>query len=123
MTGKTLIPISESTSKPLGLCWLLACLGFGLELVGYWLRHDWWMAAALGSIALSQPLIILYWPDPKAGTTANVLIAVEITLTYARGQFSRQADDDARKLLNQSPLDQTLVTPDKLTGLPTPVKQ
>ena len=76
MTGKTLIPVSESASKLLGLCWLLACLGFGLALVGYWPRRDWWMAAALGSVILSQMLIILYWPDAKAGTVANVVIIV-----------------------------------------------
>ena len=123
MTGKTLIPVSESASKLLGLCWLLACLGFGLALVGYWPRRDWWMAAALGSAILSQMLIILYWPDAKAGTVANVVIIVVVALSYAQLHFSREADGDARKLLNQSPLDQTLVTRDMLVGLPTPVRQ
>lgn len=123
MTGKTLIPISESTSKLLGLCWLLAFLGFGLAVVGYWLRRDWWMAASLGSVILSQALIILYWPDAKAGTVANLVIAVVLVLTYAQLQFSRQADDKALQLMHQSPLDQTLVTQDMLTGLPTPVQQ
>ncbi|MCY7350901.1 MAG: hypothetical protein LH606_09560 [Cytophagaceae bacterium] len=123
MSGKTLIPIAESTSKLLGLGWLLACLGFGLALVGYWLRRDWWLAATFSSIVLSQALIIFYWPDAKAGTIANACIAVVLVLTYAQLHFSRQADEQSRQLLSESALNQEIVTPEMLAGLPTPVQQ
>ncbi|GAB4030240.1 hypothetical protein GCM10028809_22720 [Spirosoma gilvum] len=123
MTGKTVIPVSADLSKVLGLCWLLACIGLVAAAIGYWLQTNWWIGLALGSVVLSQALIIVYWPDAKAGTIANLVILVVLGFAYANLRFERQANQDAQQLLKQAESDSTLITTDMLADLPTPVKQ
>ncbi|MBO0935807.1 hypothetical protein J2I47_04525 [Fibrella sp. HMF5335] len=123
MTGKTLIPISADVGTLLTRLWLVTCLGFLLALVGYLLRHEGWLAVTACSVSLSQVLIIIYWPDAKAGTLVNVFIATVLGLTYARTHFDQTTDEEAREVLAQPAVRQEVVTEKMLTGLPTPVQQ
>ncbi|ADB36660.1 DUF6544 family protein [Spirosoma linguale] len=120
---QTLIPVSENISKLLGLGWLLACFGFVIALIGYWVQRDGWITLTLISVALSQLLIIVYWPEAKAGTLVNELIALALLLTYARLRFDQRADSEARQLLWQARSSRTIITADSLKDLPLPVRQ
>lgn len=123
MSGKSLMTMSAETSKWMGILWLLAGLCFLLTLVSYWLQINWWFTVALFSIALSQVLIIIYWPDAKAGTVANVLIALVLGLVYAHDRFEAQANQEVRHLLMPSTADKSVVTQEMLIQLPMPVQQ
>ncbi|MBC3787990.1 DUF6544 family protein [Spirosoma utsteinense] len=124
MTGKSIVAIPESMAKLMGTLWLLACLGFLLATAGYWLRRDGWLAIALGSVILSQALIILFWPDARAGTIANLIITAVLLLTYTHNRFDWQTDQETRHLLGQSRSDKTAtITSDSLMDLPAPVQQ
>lgn len=123
MTGKTLMPISPGMTKALGVCWLIACMGYVAAAIGYGFRRDWWLPMATVSLVLSQLLILLYWADAKAGTLANMLIALIVGVTYAQLRFDRQANQEARQLLSRSVVDKSIVTLDMLAGLPNPVQQ
>jgi hypothetical protein len=61
LTGKTIIPITGTLPKTFGALWLLACL---VLMAAAWI-------AGFAGVLLSQFLIIIYWPDAKAGALAN----------------------------------------------------
>ncbi|GAB3949615.1 hypothetical protein GCM10028805_26160 [Spirosoma harenae] len=123
LSGKSLFLVSEETSKVLGVLWLLAGLSFLLAAAAYWLQRDWWLSVAIVSTLLSQALIIVYWPDAKAGTVANILLAIVLLVTYAHNRFEQQADDEVRELLFQARNDKSIITRNMLTDLPEPVQQ
>lgn len=122
MTGKPLIPLSAGLSRLTGLGWLLACVGFALASVAYWFRSDGWIALTLGCVILSQALIIVYWPDARAGTVANVLIVLVLGLSYAQWRFDERANQEAAGLLKDNRLNKKVITPSQLAGLPAPVQ-
>ncbi|WP_218919466.1 DUF6544 family protein [Spirosoma aerolatum] len=123
LTGRSLIPVSSDMAKVLGIGWLVACVGFVLAAVSYGLRKDLWLVTALLSIVVSQALIVVYWPDAKAGTIANLIVLVVIGFAYANLRFDQKADQAAQQLLAKEPLDRTIITTDMLVNLPEPVKQ
>lgn len=122
MTGKTLIPVSAVMSTFLTRLWLVTCLGFLLALIGYLLRREGWLAVTACCVILSQVLIVIYWPDAKAGTLVNLLIATVLGLTYAHTRFGQTIDDEVRDLLRQPINNQGVVSNEMLTGLPIPVQ-
>lgn len=123
MSGKSLITMSPGTSKLMGILWLITGLCFLLAATAYWLQRDWWLTVALTSTILSQALIITYWPDAKAGTIVNVLIAFAIGMTYAHNRFEQFADREASQLLSQPGVGSQLITREMLIHLPMPVQQ
>ncbi|GAB4033818.1 DUF6544 family protein [Spirosoma jeollabukense] len=123
MSGKSLITMSAGTSKLMGILWLITGLCFLLASVSYWLQRDWWLTVALVSVVLSQALIIIYWPDAKAGTVVNVLIALVIGMTHAHNRFEQFADQEARLLISQPTNGSQVITREMLIHLPTPVQQ
>lgn len=123
LSGKSLITMSAGTTKLMGILWLLTGLCFLWATVAYWLQSQWWPTVALFSVALSQGLIILYWPDAKAGTVANVLIALVLGLVYAHDRFESRADQEIRQWLLPTTTDKSVVTQEMLTPLPRPVQQ
>lgn len=122
MSEKTIIPLSTGTSKFLGVLWLLTGLCFLWSSVLVWLLSSWWTTVTMVCVAFSQVLIILYWPDAKAGTLINVFILFGVELTNAHNRFEQFADQQARQLMAQESLDRSVITKPMLTGLPTPVQ-
>jgi hypothetical protein len=57
---------------------LLACLAVVGAALGLALGRDWWRPVALIAAAVSQLLIVLWWPDARAGTPANLLIVAAV---------------------------------------------
>ncbi|WP_266364657.1 DUF6544 family protein [Tellurirhabdus rosea] len=123
-SGKTIFPLGEQASKAVGLLWLVTCLAF-LAAAGSFLlkRESWWMIA-LPVAVVSQLLVILYWPDAKAGTAANLLILLVAAVSLANWRFEESARAEAQTLLEQeadAPASR-LVTTEMLSELPPVVR-
>ena len=119
LSGQTLIPLSAAGAKIAGAFWLLACLGFLWAGVAFLLKKEsWWVIAAL-AVLVSQLLIILYWPDAKAGTVANIIVLLGLLPAYGDWSFDRMVRQEVQTLLSQSAkTEATPVTREMLAGLP-----
>lgn len=91
MSGKSLIPVSDITTRVLGAGWFAAYVLFMLASLGYFRRRSWWMPTTLAALILSQALIIFYWPDAWWGTWVNLFIAIVLATSYAQNRFSIRA--------------------------------
>lgn len=123
LSGRTLIPLSPRGSKLLGLGWLLAALLlFGAAGLSLLQPGGWW---ALGVVALltSQLLIILAWPDAKAGTAINLLLLVPCLSAYGTARFSAQLEAEKAALLDGAGRPTMLVTRNELEPLPPPIRR
>lgn len=78
-SGKTLISLSDATKKVLGVIWALVMIMFLVAAFGLYADLDWWRSLTIASIIISQILVIIWWPDAKFGTIANLLI---VTMMY-----------------------------------------
>jgi hypothetical protein len=76
ISGKTLFSLSEATKKVLGVIWLLVVVLFVISAIGLLLDEAWWQILTIISLVISQILVVIWWPDAKFGTIANLLIAV-----------------------------------------------
>ncbi|NGM83819.1 hypothetical protein G5B47_15470 [Paenibacillus sp. 7124] len=74
LSGETLIRLPGYMHQILGAIWFLCVVLFILSAIGLAARRPWWKVLAVIAVAVSQTLIILWWPDAKAGTVANLLI-------------------------------------------------
>ncbi|MPR31868.1 DUF6544 family protein [Salmonirosea aquatica] len=122
LNGKSLIPVSEATARTLGAAWFVAYVLFMLASLGYYRRHTWWMPTTLVALILSQALIFFYWPDAKAGTLVNILIALALASSYAKERFGRQIDSEIKNILPSSETQEQVIYARRLTGLPIPVQ-
>jgi len=78
LTGKTFVPLSEVQTRGLGLAWLAVSFTLLVSAGMSFARSEgWWWVAVVGAL-VSQGLILLQWHDAKAGTLANLLIAVVV---------------------------------------------
>jgi hypothetical protein len=90
LTGRTLVPLPSAAYGAFGLFWLFALM---LLLGAAALRiaqHDGWWVAALAGVLVSQTLVIVAWPDAKAGTVANIIVLVPTLIAAAHASFGRQ---------------------------------
>jgi hypothetical protein len=121
--GRTLVPLSAAGEKGVGLLWLVACVllvaAAALLALG---RERWWMVGA-GGIALSQLLVVNAWPDAKAGTVVNALLAVTIVVAAAGSRFDRETRAAVARLYARVPATAPIVTADELGPLPAPVRR
>ena len=78
MTGGTLVPLGDFALRAAGTAWLLACLAPLVAALGVALGRDWWRPAALVAAIMSQALVVLWWPDARAGTLANILVLAAV---------------------------------------------
>jgi hypothetical protein len=124
LTGKTLMPLSENVAKLSGLLWLLSCILFLIVVFGFLFKKEWWVGVAFGAVVLSQILIILYWQDAKAGTIANVIIALVAFVAWADFNFKKQIESEASAILS-TPLSykKEIVAADDLKNLPIAVQK
>ena len=124
LSGKTLISITGSMAKVMGLLWLLTFLLFLLAMIGFLWRINWWWLPVGLAIVLSQLLIIIYWPDAKAGTIANVLILIPAVIAYAGWDFNQRVDKEVNTILSEvSAPERQAVTSEMLVDLPLCVRQ
>lgn len=73
--------LTEDISKPTGLLWLLVSVLFLITVLLFLTQNDVWWVVGLVAVIISQVLIILSWSDAKAGTIANIIIAIPIIIT------------------------------------------
>lgn len=116
--------LSGPTDRGLGLLWLLTALLLVIAAVLRAIDRDaWWAPAALG-VVLSQALILSQWSDARAGTLANVLLAIPIVVGVATARFHQQDEEHALALLASAPrTTPAIVTADELAPLPAPVRR
>jgi hypothetical protein len=107
--------------RGVGVLWLVAAAllvgaaGLLAARVG-----SWWLLAA-PAIVLSQVLVVGAWSAARAGTVANLLLAVAVVLAWADARFQRDSDAAVRTLLAGVPAGAPVVTREALAGLPAPV--
>ena len=123
-SGTTVLPLSEKAAKVAGMLWLLTGLVL-LTAAGSLLTNQsrWWLVALLG-VGMSQFLIILYWPDAKAGTVLNVLILAVSLVACAAWNFNKNVETEVQVLFAESGAAKTpVITAESLTPLPTVVQK
>ena len=79
-TGKTIVPLSTAMARLASVLWGVTAVLFLVALATLLLKKDWWWMAGAAAVVLSQVLIVLYWPEAKWGTLANVIIAVMLVI-------------------------------------------
>ena len=116
--------LRETTGRFVGTLWLLAALLLVTAAVLRVLeRETWWIPGALG-VVLSQGLIFFQWTDAKAGTIANVLLALPLVIAFSIDRFHETNEVQLKALLASAPqVAPSIVTMDELTRLPPPVKR
>lgn len=72
--------LKQPIPAPMGLLWLLACLGLLTAGGLYFAKSDIWPWVALAAVVISQGLIAMTWSDAKFGTAANLIILVPALL-------------------------------------------
>jgi hypothetical protein len=123
LEGNTLIPLSPGYSKLLGSLWLLSCLLFlGTAISFTWKKETWWIVA-LPAVLLSQLLIILYWPDAKYGTLANIIISVGIVFAFASWNFQTRVSRELTMFIPSQKQEQMVVSEKTMTILPPIVQK
>lgn len=104
-----------------GTLWLLASMLLVAAGVVVLRGDRWWWALALSGALLSQALISISWSDAKAGTLANIIIAVPLVLIAvdARpGSFRSQFRATATTLLTAPMRPAPMVGESDIAGLP-----
>ena len=74
MTGGAIVPLGDLALRIAGVAWLVACLALLFAAPGVAMGREWWRPVALLAVVVSQVLIVLWWPDARAGTLANTVI-------------------------------------------------
>lgn len=77
-SGDTLIKLSGNTRHVLGVVWLLVAVMMVVVAIGIVAGAGWWKPLAIASIAISQLLIIMWWPDAKMGTVPNIVLLAAV---------------------------------------------
>ena len=80
LSGRTLFPVAGFARKILGAAWLVAMILLLMSAGELLFSGPGFLPLALAGTALSQMLIIVWWPDAKWGTVANVLIIIGLLL-------------------------------------------
>ncbi len=118
-SGRTIIFLSKGASQSISVLWLVACMLFLVAGAGLWLHKDWWFLIAATAIILSQLLIIIYWPDARAGTIANIILLPFIIIAWANSNFNKMADREVKAIMiNAVPVDRDTLKPQVIERLP-----
>ena len=121
LSGRLLVPLTSFGERVFAIGWLAAFILLLAAAALRVARHDLWWVVALAGALVSQCLVILAWPDAKAGTLANLIILLPVIVAAARAGFERRIDAEAVALLAQAHGDTRIVTRDELRTLPEPV--
>lgn len=121
LSGRVLVPLSAARERVFAAGWLAACCLLLAAATFRIARQDIWWVLGLVGILLSQCLILVAWPDAKAGTIANLVILVPAVIAAAHTSFGKHIDEEAATLLADAGADTRSVTHDDLRSLPLPV--
>jgi len=80
LSGRTLFPVGGLARKMLGGAWLLAMVLLLASAIALLFGRPGFLPLAIAGAVVSQTLIIIWWPDAKWGTVANVLIIIGLLL-------------------------------------------
>lgn len=122
LTGATTVALGPGWVRPIGALWLAAAaLIVGAAVMLALGMDGWWRIGAIG-LVLSQALIVYAWRDARAGTLANVVLALGVTLGWGQARFDRATDAAiARLFAGVSATPAPAVTAAEVATLPTPV--
>lgn len=123
LAGESLIPLSGSLAKIVGILWLTTCLLFIVSAGKYLLRKEWWWMVAAIAIFVSQILIFIYWKDARFGTIANVIILITCVLSYGSWSFDRMVKKELNSFLPENRIEKRIVTPEMVDELPPVVQR
>lgn len=76
LSGKTLLSVSGNMQTILGVTWFIAVAMFLISAFALITNQQWWKSITIASVIISQVLILIWWPDAKWGTIANILIII-----------------------------------------------
>jgi hypothetical protein len=115
--------LTTPISKPAGLLWLLtAVLFIGAAILFLLQQQVWWIPAAV-ALVVSQILITGDWHDAKAGTIANVIVAIASIAAYGNWSFNNMVKKEVNNMLSENGTAAAkVVTKDMLAHLPLPVQ-
>ena len=122
LTGATLVALSGSLAKIVGILWLIAGLLFILSSATYLLRKEWWWMIAIAAILISQILIFIYWKDAKFGTVANVIVLLAVILSYGAWSFDKMVSDELNSFLPEK-MEKRVITEEMIDNLPQAVQR
>ncbi|HEY1115568.1 MAG TPA: DUF6544 family protein [Chitinophagaceae bacterium] len=122
-TGKTIVPLSAAMVRLAGVLWGVATVLFLAALVTLLLKKDWWWMIGTGAVVLSQVLIVLYWPEAKWGTLANVIIALVLVIAWSTWRFNTMVREEVKAVLSDSATATSVITEADLAPLPLVVQQ
>ncbi|MDH4298339.1 MAG: hypothetical protein OEV74_18825 [Cyclobacteriaceae bacterium] len=123
LTGKTLFELSATSGKVVDLLWLTACILL-LVVTGLYLMHKpWYWIPAAAAVLLSQALIILYWPNAKYGTIANIIILSVVVISAAAMRFHTIVHNEIRHIAAAAGTHRLRVTEEKVKDLPEIVQR
>jgi hypothetical protein len=123
LTGKTIIPLSQSLSKTTGTFWLIVCLLFLASGILFLMKKEWWWMIAIAAIILSQMLIVLYWQNAKFGTIANIIILVVCILSYGTWSLNSSVKNELQSFLPIVNKDKKIITIEMISSLPPVVQK
>ena len=120
--------LTEPISASMGVAWLVAAVVVVAAGVMLLAGLRWgWAVAGLAAV-VSQAVIVTSWTDAKAGSAANVLLALAAVYgfrangpTSFRARSRRLADETVRSALSVAGPPGSLVTDFDLAHLPLPV--
>ena len=108
----------------LGIMWLLAAVLCVAAAVALLWTPRWWWAVGACAVAVSQIAIVTSWSDAKAGTVANLVLAVAVGYGFAsRGPQSLRAAFDHHVRQTWPAACAEVVTDADLAPLPEPVQR
>ncbi len=123
LSGRTLISLGATAGQLFALLWLMALVGLLTAAILHATHHGHWWILALGSVVLSQFLIVFAWHDAKFGTIANALILVPVVVAGAHARFEHTVATEIRALLATAPKSgSAIVRTEELGSLPPPVR-
>lgn len=125
LSGATIVELGPAWVRPLGVLWLVAAVLIVAAMLMFVVGAPaWWQLGAIG-LVLSQALIVLMWRDARAGTIANLVLAIAVAMAWGQARFDRATDDAIAGLLARTPAAdapaRAVVTEAEVAALPAPV--
>lgn len=102
LRSNMLIPLNDTGARIAGVMWLIAGLLWIAIGILYFLKKQFYWKAALVALAISQLLIIIYWPYAQFGTIMNVMVLAVIMVNNARTKFEENVDHEWDLMLDRA---------------------
>jgi hypothetical protein len=74
------LDVGDTGIRVMGVCWLLAAIGFAAAALVTLRGHAAWPTITLGVSCFSLILGVLAWPDSRVGVILNVMLIVALLL-------------------------------------------